>query len=220
MSETSAVKARGAPYQRWEMAALGEARSQGGPAAASIAKLAQEMMAARDAGQRQGYEAGLLTGHADGLAQGLAQSDAVLGERQSALRALCQEFEQQSMQAREEIASQVLALALDMAHALFKSALVLQPERILPIVTQALQGLPALQQPARLHLHPLDLELVAATQGEALSDAGWRLQADPQLARGGCRLETASNEVDATLETRWRRLQQAFGLKAEDLAPL
>jgi flagellar assembly protein FliH len=34
---------------------------------------------------------------------------------------------------------------------------------------------------------------------------------DPQIERGGCRLETPSTEIDATLETRWRRVIASLG---------
>ncbi len=220
MSETPLARPAAAPYQRWEMATLGDARSTRAATTPSISKLAQEMMAARDAGHTQGYQAGLLQGRADGQAQGLANSAAVLAQQQAALAQLGQSFTQQAAQTREQLAQQVLALALDMAHALLKSTIVLQPERLLPVIAHALQDLPALQLPAALYLHPQDLELVQSAQGNELTAAGWRLRADPQITRGGCRIETPSNEIDATLETRWRRLQQDFGLSADNLSPL
>jgi flagellar assembly protein FliH len=34
---------------------------------------------------------------------------------------------------------------------------------------------------------------------------------DILVERGGCRLDTATTEVDATLETRWRRIIGALG---------
>ena len=220
MSEVPVSKPQPSPYQRWEMSSRGERRSNPSSTSPSISKLAQEMMAARDAGHTQGYQAGLLQGRADGQAQGLANSAAVLAQQQAALAQLGQSFTQQAAQTREQLAQQVLALALDMAHALLKSTIVLQPERLLPVIAHALQDLPALQLPAALYLHPQDLELVQAAQGNELTAAGWRLRTDPQITRGGCRIETPSNEIDATLETRWRRLQQDFGLSADNLSPL
>ena len=220
MSEVPVSKPQPSPYQRWEMSALGERRSNPSSTSASISKLAQEMMTARDAGHQQGYQAGLkqgrIDGQAQGLAQGLAQSEGMLAAQQAALAGLYQGFTQQAEQAREQIAQQLL----DMAHALLKSTLELQPERLLPVIDHALHNLPLLQLPATLYLQPQDLELVKAAQGEQLAAAGWRLRADAQLARGGCRIETPSNEIDATLETRWRRLQQAFGLTEQCLSPL
>ena len=224
MSEVPVSKPQPTPYQRWEMSVLGERRSNPSPTSASISKLAQEMITARDAGHQQGYQAGLkqgrIDGQAQGIAQGLAQSEGMLAAQQAALAGLCQGFTQQAEQAREQIAQQLLALALDMAHALLKSTLELQPERLLPVIDHALHNLPSLQLPATLYLQPQDLELVKAAQGEQLATAGWRLRADAQLARGGCRIETPSNEIDATVETRWLRLQQAFGLTEQCLSPL
>ena len=224
MSDATRAERERTAYQRWEMAPLHERRAGGDGAAPAISKLAQELMAARDAGHQQGYQAGLLqglaAGQAQGLNQGLADSATVLAAQQAALASLCHGFAQQATQAREQIAQQLLALALDMAHALLKSTLELQPERLLPVIAHALQGLPALQLPATLHLHPQDLELVQTAQGAELTAAGWRLRADPHITRGGCRVETPSNQIDATLETRWCRLQQNFGLGADDLSPL
>ncbi len=220
MSEAPVSKPQPSPYQRWEMSTLGERRSKQAPSIPSISKLAKEMMAARDAGHQQGYQAGLLRGQAEGLAQGLEQSEAVLAAHQATLAELCQGFTQQAEQAREQIAQQLLALALDMAHALLKSTLELQPERLLAVIEHALHELPMLQLPATLYLHPQDLELVKVARGEQLTGAGWRLRGDAQLARGGCRIETPSTEIDATLETRWRRLQQSLGLTEQWLSPL
>jgi flagellar assembly protein FliH len=40
------------------------------------------------------------------------------------------------------------------------------------------------------------------------------------MLRGGCRVETPANEIDASLPTRWARLQQALGQQGEWLSPL
>jgi flagellar assembly protein FliH len=43
---------------------------------------------------------------------------------------------------------------------------------------------------------------------------------DSQMARGGCRLETAQSEIDATLENRWKRVLESLGQSGDWLAPL
>ena len=40
---------------------------------------------------------------------------------------------------------------------------------------------------------------------------GWQLTDDAQLEPGSCRVETASNQIDAQLPTRWKRLVAALG---------
>ena len=62
-------------------------------------------------------------------------------------------------------------------------------------------------------LHPADAELFRKlSDGEpALATLPWKVVEDPQIERGGCRLETPSTEIDATLETRWRRVIASLG---------
>nr|MBP9956812.1 flagellar assembly protein FliH [Pseudomonas sp.] len=36
--------------------------------------------------------------------------------------------------------------------------------------------------------------------------AGWQLQPDELVSRGGCRVNSASGELDATWESRWDSL--------------
>ena len=45
----------------------------------------------------------------------------------------------------------------------------------------------------------------------ALATLPWKIVEDAQIERGGCRLETPTTEVDATLETRWRRVVASLG---------
>ncbi len=225
-------------YQRWELASLREefaARkttltpthpapdkpklNQAAVDAAVAARLAQEMLAAREAGRQAGYQAGYetglqegrTTGLREGQEQGLAESRQELAARSDVLDQLALALHEQIREAREAMAEQMLALALDMARAVLKSALAVKPGLLLPLIDDALNSLPALQLPATLLLHPQDLELFEHARGEQFRQAGWRLRADSQIEPGGCRIETGSNLIDATLPTRWRRLLDALG---------
>ena len=42
----------------------------------------------------------------------------------------------------------------------------------------------------------------------------WRLLPDPEITPGGCIAETALGDIDATLETRWKRVTAALGYPA------
>jgi flagellar assembly protein FliH len=227
MSDLSLDVHKQTAYERWEMTPLTDARADRGiQGTGSLLdlRLAQEQERARQTGHRKGYQDGLTQGHAqghtEGMVQGLAEGQDLIATQQAALQALMASFEKQLTQARENIAQQVLAVALDMAHAMLKSALTIQPQRVLPLIEQTLQSLPALHSSALLYLHPLDLELLVASPGAALTTAGWQLRADPHMMRGGCRVETPANEIDATLPTRWARLQQGLGQQGEWLSPL
>lgn len=54
--------------------------------------------------------------------------------------------------------------------------------------------------------------------GDHLSHNGWRIIEDPSITRGGCRIELGASEVDATLETRWRRVIEAIGVTEDWLS--
>lgn len=208
-------------YQRWELASLDEKPS---PASnIDIVKLAEEMISARAEAYDKGLESGRVDGFTEGFANGLAEGQAqALAEGREQMLAmgkeltlLIQKLEIDARQARENIADQLLILSLDIAQAILKTALSVQPELILPIIEQALHTLPCLQLPAVLVLHPDDVTLVNKAIGTQLMEDGWRIIMDSQLQRGECRIQTGTNEIDITLKSRWQRLQQELGVNTD-----
>ena len=89
----------------------------------------------------------------------------------------------------------------------------------MPIVGEAIRYLPSLQQPALLFLHPNDATMVREHMGEELSKAGWRLAEDTHLEPGGCRIETGSNQIDASISGRWERIAASLGRDTSWLSP-
>jgi len=158
-------------------------------------------------------------GHAAGRAEGYAQGQRNAALEAARLRGLADAFSAEVAKADETISRQVLDLAVDLAHAMLKTALAVQPERVIPIVKEAVRYLPVLHQPALLFLNPADAELVKDRIGDELAKTGWQLADDAGLERGSCRVETASNQIDATLSTRWQRLAAALGNQSDWLAP-
>lgn len=161
--------------------------------------------------QEQARQEGYTSGHAEGLAQGLAEGREAAAREIARLQRLADTFSTEVSKADETISQQVLDLSVDLARALLKSALTIQPELIIPIVKEAVRYLPALHQPAMLYLNPGDAVLVKARIGDELTKMGWQLIDEAQLEPGSCRVETASNQIDATLPTRWQRLNAALG---------
>ncbi|HTH44897.1 MAG TPA: flagellar assembly protein FliH [Oxalicibacterium sp.] len=219
-------------YQRWEMISLGEdkprlgslmqqadnsahAAAAAAQAAALTAAVAEQGRQAREKAHAEGYAAGLEEGRAAGLAQGRATAER---ERQT-LQSIAEMFGTEVAQANELIASDMLDLSLDLAKAMLKTALNVRPELIVPLVREAIHYLPTLQQPALLHLHPDDAAIVSQYMGDEINTAGWRIVEDTHMDRGGCRVETASNQIDASTPTRWQRLAAALGKDSDWLEP-
>jgi flagellar assembly protein FliH len=210
-------------YQRWEMASFDARASVPATPAPAVPEPAPalelpteaDLAAIREAARTAGYEAGHAAGYADGIDDGQAHAQAALAQ----ITALATSFGQAVAAADDTIAGDVLELALHLARAMLRSALDIKPELVIPVVREAIEYLPVLQQPALLMLNPLDAELVRAGIGEELDKGGWRVVPDPAIARGGCKIDTATNQIDAQAAARWQRLTQALGKNVEWLNP-
>lgn len=208
-------KEKQSPYERWEMASFGDDRHKvASTSTASVAKLAEQITAAREQARLEGYAAGLAEGRSTGLQEGRG----IAAEEALFLQSIATAFQEEIAQANELIAQDMLDLALDIAKAMLKTTLEVHPDRIIPIISEAVQYLPTVQQPAILSLNPADADILRQHMGDELSKAGWRVSEDPHIERGGCRVETASNQIDATTPTRWQRITSALGKSSDWLA--
>ena len=204
----SDAKGRLSAYQRWEMTSFDEVK----PAPASVsAELAAANRVALESlklkahkdGFNKGYEEGHQAGHSAGLND--------MQQQLSNFVNVATNFNAAIKQAEHVVAEEVLDLALDLAKAMLKSALLLNPALIIPIVQEAIASLPSVQQPAQIFLHPRDATLVSHQIGEQLVEAGWTVVADPHLRSGDCRIETLKNQIHANMGTRWQVLTDALG---------
>ncbi len=170
----------------------------------------EQISAIQEQARQEGYQAGLVEGLAAGRDQATLEA--------ARIARLADAFASEVSHADEAISQQILDLAIDLARAVLHSTLSAQPERIIPIVREAVRYLPVMQQPALLYLNPDDAALVRDRIGGELEKMGWQVFEDALLDRGGCRVETASNQIDSTLPTRWQRLLAALGKQSEWLA--
>ena len=185
----------------------------------SVEELEAMREAARQDGYAQGLEEGRAQGYSEGQAQGYAEG-AEAGQREAAaelehLRQVAASFGDAIAQADETIARDVLDLALRLARGMVRTGFDVRPELILSVVRDAIDQLPVLQQPALLTLHPQDAELVRQGMAEELAKGGWRIVENTSIARGGCRVETATNQIDAQAAARWNRLTHALGANVD-----
>jgi flagellar assembly protein FliH len=209
-------------YQRWEMASFGDDRpsavaSRVVPPPAPVIELPSEetLAAIREEARLAGFEEGQNAGYADGLAIGRAEAAAELEH----LQAIAVEFGSAVAHADETIAADVLDLALHLARSMLRTALEVKPELVIPVVREAIEYLPVLQQPAVLMLNPADADIVRGAIGEELDKGGWRMVQDPTIARGGCKVDTATNQIDAQVASRWERLTHSLGKDLNWLGP-
>lgn len=204
-------------YQRWEMNSFGDERPSVVAKRPPPIELPTEdtVAAIREEARLIGYEEGHAAGYADGLAIGRTEAAKELEH----LQAIAVTFGSALSEADETIANDVLELALHLAKGMLRNALEVKPELIIPVVREAIEYLPVLQQPALLLLNPADAQIVRNGIGEELEKGGWRVVEDNQIQRGGCKIDTASNQIDAQSSSRWQRLTAALGKNVDWLAP-
>jgi flagellar assembly protein FliH len=201
-------------YERWELASFGDTRASTVKQVkeefthSAITKLVNEQIAAK---REEARQAGYAEGHAQGHAAGLAAGRTEATQETNHLRQIAESFGNAVAHANDAIAQDLLNLALDIAQAMLKTSLDIKPELVLPVISEAIRYLPNVQQPAALYLHPQDTNIVRQHMGAELEKSGWRIAEDMNVTRGGCRVETASNQIDASIETRWQRIAEALG---------
>lgn len=166
-------------------------------------ELAQGFQKAYAEGQRTGHAAGFAAGEAAGAAEG----------RQAAqqLMAVATKLDNSLSGLDDEIAQEVLALALEIARQMLCQSIALKPDVVLAVVREALNQIP--HQHAAIYLNPTDAALLRKHSGEQLGHEGHRIHEDSRLHPGDVVLEASGAQVDASLATRWRHIVEGLGNK-------
>jgi flagellar assembly protein FliH len=214
-------------YQRWELAAFDEAvleaaQPQPPPTPAPeeicagepeeplepvILPTAEDVERMYTEAHDSGYASGYTTGYEEGVVQARSEATQIhtlLGSLQQSMSALDQ-----------SVADQLLSLAIEIAGQVLRQSLRIKPELLLPVVREAVSTLAPHHGHPALFLHPDDAGLVRKHLGDQLANNSWRIIEDATVEAGGCRVEVGASEVDATLETRWRRVIEAIGVSRD-----
>ncbi|HSC63928.1 MAG TPA: FliH/SctL family protein [Caldimonas sp.] len=174
---------------------------------------AQQLRAARQSGYQDGYRDGLVA------LEGFKQSFA--SQTTTQVGTLVRSVGEQLDALQQEMARALAATATALARQVLRSELATRPDCVTQVAEQALDALLLSARHIVLRVHPDDYALVVLGSAEAIAARGARLVADPQIARGGCRLESDIGLVDATIDERWRRAVASLGsdLPWQDTTP-
>jgi flagellar assembly protein FliH len=179
------------------------------PTAADIERMHDE---AREQGysegHAEGHEEGYSAGHAEGYSAGLVEGQDVSARITEILESLGQAVEK----IEQHVAEQLLTTAVEIASQVLRQSLKIKPELLLPVVREAVAALQIGSGHPALRAQPDDAVLIRDLMGDTLAHNNWRIIDDPSLTRGGCRVELGASEVDATLETRWKRVVETLGV--------
>lgn len=213
MSSVLTPKEQLTAYERWELPSFdpnGSVRVSGNPSGLKLptaAELENIERQAREEGYQAGLQAGLAEGHATGYAQGAEQVTREIEQ----ITALSNSMGQAMQSVDQQISQGLLDLALELAQQMVHQALTVKPELLLEVIRDAIASLPQFNSGAHIVLHPEDAAFVRERMGEQLAHSGWKIFEDAKLTRGGARVETAHSQIDATVETRWKRITAHIG---------
>ncbi len=152
--------------------------------------------------QREGYAAG----YEEGAARGRMEA--------AELHQLIQGLDTALATFDEEVAEDIRNLAIEIARQVVRDTLATRPDTVLAVVREALRSLP--QQGALLRVNPDDAQLMRRYLEEHFEGLSHRVVEDPEIARGGCLIESAGGQIDARVETRWRRVVESLSKSASE----
>lgn len=149
--------------------------------------------------QRQAYQEGFELGRREGLESGRAE----IREQAGRVAEIAEALSRPLAQLDDELVEELAGLALTIARHIIRREIRNDPGQVVAVVQQAAGELPAAARDIRLFLNPEDAALVR----EALSlpqegERAWRIVEDPALTRGGCRIESETSRIDASVEQR------------------
>jgi flagellar assembly protein FliH len=205
-------------YERWEMSQFPEEnRSIGGGKPKKKEGVASSETVAQifDGVRKEAYAKGMQEGFAVGMAKA---REAAYEDKQNFLK-LMDAFSEALEKSDEQIADDVLSLALDIAKSMLKVKLNVDPATVLPVVMDAIHYLPYVQKPARILVHHEDAHILREYLADEISSQHWQIQEDSNIERGGCLVETGANQIDASNEVRWKRISEALAQNNNWLLP-
>jgi flagellar assembly protein FliH len=156
--------------------------------------------------QRDAYHAGFEQGERAGERLAAQKLEPLLKAFQELLESIARDRERLIEEQRQELIKIAFALATRVVH----RAIEMEPSVVVEVVEAALAKA-ARSQRVTLRLSPHDRQLVEQQMkrrtGGTWPPASIAIQEDESVGRGGCRLETETGDIDATIEMQLRTLK-------------
>ncbi|PZP35012.1 MAG: flagellar biosynthesis protein [Roseateles depolymerans] len=155
------------------------------------------------------------SGYQDGYRDGMAALDAFkqsFAQQISAqVGALVTHFDTEMRGLEDEMATALARIAVELARQVVRSEIELRPEHIARVAHDAVEALQLSARHVRVRVHPDDFPLVQQGAGNELQARQAQLVPDPEMPRGGVKVDADIASVDATLAARWQQATAAIG---------
>ncbi|WP_295460621.1 flagellar assembly protein FliH [uncultured Pseudomonas sp.] len=164
--------------------------------------------------RQEAYNEGFVTGERDGYHAGQLkarqEAEAALGTRLASLETLMTHLLDPIGEQDQALEAGMVQLVRHIVREVVQRELKLDSSQLAQVVRTSLKLLPMGAENIRIHVSPQDFDLMKALRDR--HEEKWRILEDEALMPGGCRIETESSVIDASIETR---LTQALTQLAE-----
>lgn len=220
-------KEKQASFQRWQIDSFDQPRPAPAPrnvvatepSAAQVDKPTPQFGLPTAEDIERIHEEARSTGYQDGYNEGLRNGEQACRDAASAeaehFRKLTVSLQKALDEVDQDVADQLLALAIEVAAQVVRSSISVKEDLLLPIIREAISALPLHHTHLSLRLNPRDAAQIRPLLGEQLAQSGAQIIEDSEISLGGCQVRAGTSEVDATIETRWKRVLEAIGAKPQ-----
>lgn len=190
-------------FERWELPSMEDQgggappRRQRAPGMVTACQVEELQSQAYEEGFAEGKKRGFEKGYADGLAAGHAEVRVRAETLQAALHGLARPMEALD----EEVEASLVALSVAIARQFVRRELKMDPGQVVAVVREAISALPVSARAVRLYLNPQDVPVVREAFSLEGDNPPWEVLEDPVLTRGGCRVDSESSRIDASVES-------------------
>jgi len=215
-------KAELGSYQRWQLDSFdGKPKPAAAPQPAAEASLipappsepevrlptAEDIERMLEEARSQGYAAGLAEGRETAATEARLAAEAFAGQYGALIDGLRQSLKELD----QTVAEHLLGLAIEIADQITRAHIVVREDALLPVIREAIAALPLHHAHITLRLNPADAADIRRLMGDELTQSSTQIIEDQLISRGGCLLQAGASEVDATLETRRKRVLETIG---------
>lgn len=152
--------------------------------------------------QREAYQEAYDEGFNKGLSDGNQQAMQQIAQQSGMLQAVLNRSARPLQQLDHEVEEQLVQLVVAITRQLVRREIKTDPGEIVAVVREAMQALPVNSRDVQLFLHPEDVQIIKQVLADGDNNTYWRLNSDPTLERGDCRIQTETSSIDATMERR------------------
>ncbi len=149
-------------------------------------------------------------GHEEGYAAGIAAGSQEIAGKAQALGRVLQSLARPLDDLDHRMEEEIVALVSAISRQLVRREIKIDPTHVIGVVRDGLTALPSSSTDVVVRVHPEDAALIQQQLNPDSTDSAWKMESDPMLQRGDCRIISSVSEIDGRLETRLGRTVAAF----------